>query len=193
MNRTWKWAQLLAGIFTLVLGIIAFAWPEATLHVVGFLFGLNLLIGGLSRTALLFFSSGYPMFNRVLGIIFSVLVAVIGILCLRNIAGSLKLLLVIVAIGWLLDGLAEIFMSFGSGGSGNGWRIGFGLVAVLAAIALLVWPNIGLAAFVFFGATTLCLLGLCLIFVAVAGLRSHSTESPAHHEAADLTAPSPTA
>ena len=173
MSRTWNWVQLVAGLLTLVLGVVAFAWPEATLRVVGFLFGLNLLVTGLARTAVLLFSTGYPMLNRILGIIFGVFVAIVGILCLRNVAGSVALLLVIVAIGWLLDGLAEIVLAFGADDSGGkGWRIAFGVVAMVAAIALLIWPGIGLTAFLFIGATTLCFLGICLIFVAVAGLRA---------------------
>ncbi|MEV6300582.1 DUF308 domain-containing protein [Actinoplanes sp. NPDC051861] len=172
MSRAFLWLQLVAGLVTLVIGILAFAWPEATLKVVGFLFGLNLLIAGVARLLLLLFSSGYPVFNRTLGILFSALVAIVGILCLRNIAGSLKLLLVIVAVGWLLDGLAEIFVGFNSGGSGGGWRIAFGVVAMVAAVAILVWPSIGLATFLFIGATTLCFLGILLLLIAVVGLRA---------------------
>ncbi|WP_328467715.1 DUF308 domain-containing protein [Actinoplanes sp. NBC_00393] len=172
MSRTWSWVQLVAGLLTFVLGILAFAWPEATLRVVGFLFGLNLLVGGLARTVALLFSHGYPMLNRVLGIIFGVFVAIVGILCLRNVAGSVALLLLIVAIGWMLDGFAEIVLATSTEGSAKGWRIAFGVVAILAAIALLVWPGIGLTAFLFIGATTLCFLGICLAFIAIAGLRS---------------------
>ncbi|MEU4426587.1 DUF308 domain-containing protein [Actinoplanes sp. NPDC024001] len=172
MSRTWNWVQLVTGLLTLVLGVVAFAWPEATLRVVGFLFGLNLLVAGLARTAVLLFSAGYPMLNRILGIIFGVFVAIVGILCLRNVAGSVALLLLIVAIGWLLDGLAEIVLAIGSDRAGRGWRIGVGAVAMLAAIGLLIWPGIGLATFLFIGATLLCFLGICLMFVAIAGLRA---------------------
>jgi uncharacterized membrane protein HdeD (DUF308 family) len=129
-------------------------------------------VAGLARTAVLLFSTGYPMLNRILGIIFGVFVAIVGILCLRNVAGSVALLLVIVAIGWLLDGLAEIVLAIGSDDSAKSWRIAFGVVAMLAAIGLLIWPGIGLTAFLLIGATTLCFLGLCLVFVAIAGLRA---------------------
>ncbi|MBG0567181.1 HdeD family acid-resistance protein [Actinoplanes aureus] len=174
MARTWHWVGLVAGLLTLALGIVAFVWPEATLRVVGFLFGLNLLVVGVARTVVLLFSSGYPTLNRVVGIVFGVFVAIVGILCLRNVAGSVALLLLIVAIGWILDGIAEIVLAIGSGESGRGWRLAFGAGAIVAAIALLVWPGIGLTAFLFIGATTLCFLGICLIFVAVAGLRSRA-------------------
>ncbi|AEV84909.1 hypothetical protein ACWT_3885 [Actinoplanes sp. SE50] len=172
MFRRSGWLSLLAGVFALVLGIVAFAWPSATLHVVGFLFGLNLLILGVVRVVQFVLIPDAPVAGRVLGVIFGVLVGLLGILCLRDLAGSLKLLLVIVALGWMLDGLAEIFTSVGSGGGGA--RIAVGLCVVLAAVALLVWPGLGLATFVFFGATTLCFVGIAGILIGIAGLRSRS-------------------
>ncbi|GAA2716423.1 HdeD family acid-resistance protein [Actinoplanes palleronii] len=172
MVRKTGWLSLTAGVFALVLGIVAFAWPSATLKVVGFLFGLNLLIVGVIRILQFVFTPEAPVAGRVLGVIFGVLVGLLGILCLRNLAGSVTLLLVIVALGWLLEGLAEIFTSVGDGGAGGGARIALGLVAVLGAVAVLVWPGLGLATFVFIGATTLCFVGIAGIFAGVAGLRA---------------------
>lgn len=173
-SGAWNWVRLIAGVLTLLLGIAAYAWPEATLRVVGFLFGLNLLVTGVARSVLLLFADTHPVLHRVLGIIFGVFIAIVGILCLRNVAGSVALLLVIVAIGWLLDGLAEIFLAIGAGGPGKGWQITLGLGTVLAAVALLVWPGLGLTAFLFIGATTLVFIGICLTFVAIAGLRART-------------------
>src|SRR4051812_12097355 len=99
MSRTSGWASLAAGVFALILGILAFAWPSATLQVVGVLFGLNLLILGVVRAGQFLFTADAPVTGRIIGVIFGVLVALLGILCLRNVAGSLKLLLVIVALG----------------------------------------------------------------------------------------------
>lgn len=171
-SRTWDWVRLAAGILTIVLGIVAFAWPDATLRVVGFLFGLNLLAMGVSRTALMFVAAGDPVLPRILGIILGVFVGIVGIVCMRNVAGSVALLLVIVAVGWLLDGLAEIFVAVSTGGPGNGWRIALGLGTVLAATALLVWPGLGLTMFLVIGATTLVFVGLCRVFGALASLRA---------------------
>ncbi|MEU4691512.1 DUF308 domain-containing protein [Actinoplanes sp. NPDC023714] len=172
-SRSWAWARLVLGVLAVILGIVALAWPSATLKVVGFLFGLNLLLMGVTRTVLLlFYAPNHPVMYRVLGIIFSVLVAIVGILCLRNITGSLALLLVVVAIGWMLDGLAEIFVAIGSGRDGGGWRIALGIVALLAGVAILVWPSLGLTAFLLIGATTVVFIGLLLVIAGITGLRS---------------------
>ncbi|MFC3743574.1 HdeD family acid-resistance protein [Paractinoplanes deccanensis] len=172
VNRPLDWLRLTGGILAVVLGVVAYAWPSATLKVVGFLFGLNLLVAGVVRMVALLMSPGYPVLNRVLGIILGVLTALLGLLCMRNVVASVGVLLLVVAIGWILDGLAEIFVAVGSGEPGGSWRIGLGLVAVLAAVALLVWPGIGLKAFLFFGATVLVFVGLSLIFIAIAGMRA---------------------
>jgi uncharacterized membrane protein HdeD (DUF308 family) len=124
---------------------------------------------------LLFYAPNHPVLYRVLGILLSLLVAIVGLLCLRNIVASLGLMLVLVAIGWMLDGLAEIFVALGAGREGGGWRIALGLVAVLAGIAILVWPGIGLGAFLFIGATSVVFVGLLLVITAISGLRGART------------------
>ena len=167
------WLRLVIGVLAIGIGAIAFAWPSATVQVIGVLFGLNLLVTGLIRAGLLLFAPGYPVLYRVLGIIFGVLTAMVGILCLRNVTGSAVLLVVVVAIGWLLDGLVEIFLAAGNpGDSGNNWQFVSGLALILGGIAVLVWPELGLKAFVAIGATILVFVGLGQVIGAIAGLRA---------------------
>jgi uncharacterized membrane protein HdeD (DUF308 family) len=153
--------------------VAAFAWPAATVKVIAILFGINLLVTGFFRAGLLLFVPGYPVLYRVLGITFGVLTGFIGILCLRNLTTSVALLLLIVSLGWMLDGLVQIFLGIsGTADGGGGWSIGSGLLMVLGAIALLVWPKIGLGAFVFIGSTILIFVGLIQVISAVAGMRA---------------------
>jgi uncharacterized membrane protein HdeD (DUF308 family) len=168
------WLRLVVGVLAIGIGAIAFVWPSATVQVIGVLFGLNLLVTGTIRAGLLLFVPGYPVLHRVLGIIFGVLTAIVGILCLRNLTASVVLLLVIVAIGWLLDGLVEIFLAAGNPGeeAGNTWHFATGLALVLGAIAVLVWPELGLATFVAIGAIVLLFAGVGQVIGAVAGLRA---------------------
>lgn len=174
------WLGLFMGVLAIGVGIAAFAWPSATIQVVAFLFGLNLLVTGLLRAGLLLFVPGYPLLYRLLGIIFGVLAAIVGILCLRNITGSVKLLVVVIAIGWLLDGLVELFLAVGRPKEpGSGARIATGLLMILGAIAILVWPTIGLGSFVFIGATVLVFVGAGHVISAVGGLRAdHRSARP---------------
>jgi uncharacterized membrane protein HdeD (DUF308 family) len=172
-GRHGDWLRLFLGILAIVVSVTVFAWPSATVHVVGFLFGLNLVVTGFIRAGLLLFLPGYSLLHRLLGIVFGVLTGMVGILCLRNITGSVALLLVIVAIGWLLDGLVELFSALGGRNEpGSGWRIGAGLAMIIGAIALLVWPEAGLATFIAIGATVLAFVGIIQVINAAAGLRA---------------------
>jgi uncharacterized membrane protein HdeD (DUF308 family) len=167
------WLRLTVGVVAIAAGVAAFAWPAATVHVIAVLFGINLLVTGFFRAGLLLFVPGYPLLHRVLGITFGVLTGLVGIVCLRNLAGSVALLLVVVAVGWLLDGLVQIFLAVGdSTKAGGGWSIGSGLIMILGAIALLVWPKVGLGAFIFVGSTVLIFVGAAQVISAVAGMRA---------------------
>jgi len=181
------WLELVIGVLAIGIGIAAVAWPSATVQVVGVLFGLNLVVTGLIRAGLLLFVPGYPVLYRLLGITFGVLIAIVGILCLRNITGSLTLLLVVIAIGWLLDGLIELFLSVGRPEeAGGGSRIATGLLMILGALALLVWPKIGLGTFIFIGATVLIFVGAGHVISAIGGMRAE------HRSARPLAGPETT-
>lgn len=182
------WLRLFLGVLAIGIGIAAFAWPSATVQVIGFLFGLNLLVTGIIQGCLLLFLPGLPLLYRVLGITFSVLTAIVGILCLRNITGSVALLLIIVAIGWLLDGLVKLFLALGrpkEAGAGSG--IATGLLMILGALAILVWPKLGLGAFIGIAATVLVFVGVGHVISGVAGLRAE--RGSAHPVAGPKTTP----
>jgi len=150
--------QLFAGTVAIAIGVAAFGWPFATVHLIGFLFGLNLIVTGFIRAGLLLFLPAYPPLYRVLGIAFGILTGIVGILCLRNITGSVVLLVLVIAVGWLLDGLlgrpAE---------TRAGWRLGTALALALGAIAVLTWSKIGLATFIAIGATVLIFVGIAQV------------------------------
>ena len=168
-----NWLRLTVGALAMAIGVAAFAWPTATVKVIAILFGINLVVTGFFRAGLLLFVPDYPVLYRVLGITFGVLTGFIGILCLRNLTSSLALLLLVVSLGWMLDGLVQIFLGVSGTGDGGGrWSIGSGLLMVLGAIALLVWPKIGLGAFVFLASVVLIFVGLIQVISAIAGLRA---------------------
>jgi uncharacterized membrane protein HdeD (DUF308 family) len=172
-SRYRHWLRLAAGVLAIALAAAAFAWPEATVQVLAVLFGLHLAVSGFVRAGLSLFPSGSSLFGRLLGVVFGVLTALLGILCLRNLTGSLTLLVVVVAVGWLLDGLAQLMLAIGGPAEDRGGaRFATGLFTVLGAIVLLVWPKVGLGAFIFIGATVLAFAGIGAVFSAIAGLRA---------------------
>jgi uncharacterized membrane protein HdeD (DUF308 family) len=165
--------QLLAGVLAIAVGSVAFARQSATVQVIGLLFGLNLLVTGLARAGLLLFVPGFPRLYRVLGVVFGVLTAIVGVLCLLHLTASAVVLLVFIAAGLLFDGLVQIFVAVGEPvEAAGGRRIATGLLLLLAAVALLVWPRLGPVTFVMVGAAVLMFAGIGHVVTAVAGLRA---------------------
>lgn len=169
---------MIAGSLTAGVGAAALAWPATTVRAIGFLFGLNLIVTGFLRAGLLPFVPGYPPLYRVLGVTLGVLTGIIGVLCLLSIAASVVLLLVVVAVGCLLDGLIEVYLAAGNPqkAAAGGWRIGGGLLMIIGVGALLVWPEIGPSTFIFITATVLVFVGIGTVLSAIAGPRTDYRE-----------------
>jgi uncharacterized membrane protein HdeD (DUF308 family) len=179
-TRTTGWLRIIGGLVALGVGVAALVWPEETLRVVGFLFGLNLLLTGVIRGALSLFVPGYPGWYRALGVVFGALIAIIGLFCLRNLVGSLVLLVFLIGVGWLIEGLIELIQALGARGepapgeSGRGGRIAAGVVSIAAALVVLIWPDLTLATFLAIGAILLIVAGIAQIAGGIAGLRALS-------------------
>jgi uncharacterized membrane protein HdeD (DUF308 family) len=174
LRRRQLWLpSVLAGFATVLIGIAVLSWPDATVRVVGALFGLNLLITGLVRAGLCLVSTSYPSLYRVLGVVFGVFIAIIGIVCLRNVAASAVLLILIVAIGWLLEGVVEIAAGvLGANDPTRKWRIADGVLSAGAAIIILVWPALSLRTFLALGAVLLIVVGLAQIALSIGTARA---------------------
>lgn len=171
--------RLAAGVFAVGAGAAALVRPSITVHVVGVLFGLNLIVIGVVRTALLVFLSGYPVWYRVAGIGFGIGTVVFGVVCLYHRVGAVVLLLLVVAFGWVVAGVMELFLAPGDGEEATAaWWIGTGLVLMLAAVAVVQWPRRGFALLVVIGAIVLIIIGLGQVIKAVNGLRAQHWGGP---------------
>jgi uncharacterized membrane protein HdeD (DUF308 family) len=175
--RLW-WLQVVLGLAAIALGIAVFVWPGKTLQVVGFLFGINLIVYGVLRAVQSFVVEGYAVLHRVLMIVFGVLVAIIGIICVRNVFASAVLLVVFVGIGWLLEGLTEIMLGVaGKEDPWRAWRIAAGVAYVVAAIVVLVWPAPTLNAFVWVGGIVLLVFGIAHVLEGIGDVRATRSDA----------------
>jgi uncharacterized membrane protein HdeD (DUF308 family) len=175
--RYW-WLSGLLGVAAIAVGVAALTWPGATLRVAGFLFGLNLLVTGLVRAVLCLVVSGYPVLYRLLGVVFGVLTAVVGVICLRNVFASAVLLMVFVAIGWIFDGVVEIAVALaGADDPLRRWRITAGVLYLAAAVVVLVWPALSLKTFLSVGAVALIVIGVAQVAVTIGSARAARTHA----------------
>jgi uncharacterized membrane protein HdeD (DUF308 family) len=137
------WTVLGLGILSVLLGIVVLAWPEATLRVMAALAGLWLLLGGLMRIFNAFVAGG-GVGRQVLSGIVGVVLVLGGAFCLRNIVTTVSLLALVVAVTWLLSGIAEMVMAFEATGSNRRWLVALGIVSLAIGLVFLVTPELSL-------------------------------------------------
>jgi uncharacterized membrane protein HdeD (DUF308 family) len=159
------WVLLVRGILLVVLGILMFAWPKATLTVFVVLFAAYLIVDGIMAIVQGFSdrkagrSSGWDFAHGALAIIFGVMVLVWP----REIA---TVFVYLIGIWALLAGVAGIVSGFRLrqvAGSGWGWFLAWGILAVVFGIALLVNPGAGILSLLWLVALWAIMSGIVFI------------------------------
>jgi uncharacterized membrane protein HdeD (DUF308 family) len=153
--------RIALGVGTLLLGLVVLFWPEATLVVVGILFGAHLVVSGAMRIASAVVSESVDGWLRAVLFLFGVLVLLAGLFCLRNPFASLLTLVVLVSFGWVVDGVVELLAATSSDASGARWpHVLFGIVSIVGALLLLFWPGLALLTFTTLGGWLLVIFGV---------------------------------
>ena len=134
---------ILLGVLSLVVGIIAIAWPNVTITALVILFAVYAFIGAGLQAARAFSSAtAGPVFGHLLLALIDLAAGVIAIVW----PGPTALALVwVVAIWAFVAGFTEVMLAFGSGEKA-GTRALFiltGLVSIAFGVVLAVRPDIG--------------------------------------------------
>lgn len=176
VGRSWGWL-LAFGVLTLLAGVAALVAPGPTIGIISIVFGVQLLIGGLFW----FVRALSSRDGAVVQLLLAVLAVLAGIAVLRNPAETALLFPLVLGMFWVVGGLIETFHSIaGHEVSARGWAIASGVLSVLAGLALLSYPGIGLV-------TMTYLLGIWLIvYGGITAARAIQTRP---HGAAARTAP----
>jgi uncharacterized membrane protein HdeD (DUF308 family) len=176
LERGWIIGAAIVGI---VLGILALVWPGATLLTVAILFGSYLIVSGVFRLTVAFtahrLSTGMRWFIGVLGGI----VVLAGIFCLSDPAGSLLLLALVIGIGWIMEGIADI--AGGAMGTSHAPRwlaILSGVVSVIAGIVIFFLPGLALATFVLIGAILLIVVSVTTLLTLPRTAKTEGAAAP---------------
>ena len=166
------WSLLLLGALTLLLGIVVLAWPGSTLHVLGVIVGIWMLVAGVMRIVNAFVR-GQGVGRQVLSGIVGVVLVLGGLACLRDIATSLVALALIVALSWMLSGIAEIVMAVDASGSSRIWSLVLGVVSAGLGLIFLFFPGLSLAALVLTTGIGLIATGAVQIVLGITMRRAH--------------------
>ena len=174
-----KGLRIALGVICLVLGLIALIWPQATLFIVAVLFGLQLILAGVLRiiaaVVLKTVPGGWGAVSGVLG----VLIVIAGIICFFRPGTSLFVLALVLAVGWLIDGISELVSAFAVKRP-TGERVGliaFGALAIIAAIVVLTFPGESLVLLARTGGVILIAFGVISLIAAFAARRSGSVSA----------------
>ena len=133
-----------AGVVTIVLGVLAMMAPFATGVIATTLIGVFAVGAGISRMVLAFRASSFG--KGILGFVVGVLTVLSGLVIMGHPLLGMATLALILAGYFVVDGIAEIAFSFQlKPRAGWGWMLFGGIVSLLLGISLWrQWPISGL-------------------------------------------------
>ncbi len=145
-GRHWGWL-LAFGVITLLVGVLALAWPGPTLLVIAVLFGIQLIVTGIFRFVSAFASGDLTGGTRVLLAVLGVLSLIIGLYAVRHVLITLIALALLLGIFWTVNGVVELFTALSHREmSGRGWTGLMGVLSIVAGLVILAYPGISLLA-----------------------------------------------
>lgn len=161
--NVWPFLAML-GVVNLGVGILAVFWPGVTLTVVGFLFGLQLLVIGGLRVLL---SLVVPdLDSRWLGALIGALGVVVGLLMLREPLRTLEIFVVLVGILWVIWGLVGLVTAVVVPADSRTGAIMEGAASLISGAVLLIWPDITIRGFTLVVGIALVVIGAAELFGA---------------------------
>jgi uncharacterized membrane protein HdeD (DUF308 family) len=165
-RNTWQ-LLVLTGTVAVALGVIVLAWPGKTLMVVGFLFGIYLVVSGVGYIFAAFGThAGAAM--RVLSFLTGVVSLVLGFFCFRDKLEAAPLLLALwIGIGWLFRGttLLATALSFDHLPA-RGWQILSGVIIIIGGGVMIIYPLDSIAILTLVAGCWLIAIGIVDIITA---------------------------
>ncbi|MBN9386532.1 MAG: DUF308 domain-containing protein [Chloroflexi bacterium] len=166
-NPNW-WAVGLRGLFALLFGIGAFAWPGITLGALVFLFGFYSIADGIFG----FFSAGTLAVSGQRGwlIVEGLLSIASGIIAFVWPSITALALLLLIAAYAFVTGILEIAAAIQierGRRPGNGWPLVLGgVLSIVFGALLVIWPDTGLLSLVWLIGFYALAFGLMLVAMA---------------------------
>ncbi|NQX11870.1 DUF308 domain-containing protein [Microbacteriaceae bacterium VKM Ac-2855] len=159
-------------ILAIVLGVIAFLVPGATLLTVAILFGIHLIASGVFRLIMAFTADRLPGSIRWLTGLLGGLVLVGGILCLSNPWQSLSILGIVIGAAWIVDGVASIASRATRTDQLRWLPVTAGIASIIAGVLVAIMPILALASFVTVAAILLVIVGVTTLFLLSSGRKA---------------------
>ena len=175
-QRLWK-GKLVAGLLTIVLGVLVLAWPGPSILVASTLFGVYLLLSGMVELYL-GFTLPRSAATRVMLFISGALSLVLAIMSFRHFGDGYAVLLLSlwIGIGFIFQGVSGVAAGIGESDlPGRGWYIVAGIITVLAGLVVLVWPFDSIAMLTLAAGICLVIIGITQIIQAFQARKAANT------------------
>ncbi|MCO8273214.1 DUF308 domain-containing protein [Actinoplanes sp. TRM 88003] len=168
-ERSLWWLAAAGAATSIILGVVALAWPGETLYVGAAIFGVWLLVHGVINLVQAVTATREDGVARALTAVIGVLFLVAGVICLRNLVVSLVAVATLIGLSWLIGGIAGLVAAFtGTYEAGGRFVVALlGAITVLGGLVVLIWPGPSLATIVWLTGIWLVVMGamqLLLVF-----------------------------
>ncbi len=138
IHRHW-WIFVVRGILFAALGIYMAFEPAGSFEALGFLFGLIILLAGI--TELMRIGSDRNRNTRGWHLAVGILEVVLGLVLMSHVAAGMSILRIILGVWFLFRGITMITLSLNSGLS---WTVTFGAILIaIFGLLILVDPTFG--------------------------------------------------
>lgn len=164
LERGWV---LTAAITSILFGLFVILRPSAGLVTVSIIFGTYLVVAGVSRVAFSIAGKGRSTLYRWVMAILGVLIIVAGFLCLIDVVTSLQTLAIVLGVGLVIAGIADLALLGNPDDGRPTWvRVTGAVLSIIAGILMFVVPFISVGLIVIIGAIALIVVGLAGLVAA---------------------------
>jgi len=160
------------GVLSVILGILAIAYPGATIVTVSIFFAAWLFVSGIFYLISSFTRDG-DTGSRVLSAILGVLSIIVGWTLLRTPFQSVEVFIFVIGIFFLIQGVMTFIGAFARK-AGRNWGIASGLLGIIAGIIVLTYPISSAVTLALIAGIWLVILGIMQV---VAGIQLRNAGS----------------
>ena len=163
---------IVAGAVSVLVGVVVLVWPDVSVVVLAWLFGIQLIVAGILQLVAAFWRDDGVAARVLLGLAgaFSILV---GLLCLRGPLQTAVLLGLLVGATWVVTGIIGIVHAIGVGQDhGRGWGIASGILSTIGGAIVLLYPGASILVLTWLVGIVLLVTGLVVLFQGFTARRS---------------------
>jgi uncharacterized membrane protein HdeD (DUF308 family) len=159
--------EVILGIIALILAVYLIFNPNVAIDLLRIILGIGLIVLGLAQIVRGATAKSASAWGKVLSIILGIIVLVLGVAAIVYTGFGTALLVTVFALGLLLNAIGRIEFAGYALGAGaprlRGVSFALGIIALIIAIAVIVFPMLSLGLLVLLVALALLLLGIELI------------------------------